>query len=296
MKSKLLTLLRRRGISLPVVPNYLSSVDTGSANAAYMLKYSPDYAGASMRIRRASDSAETNIGFKTYTALDGSAFEYVSDAEIEAFCTGTTCACTEVYDTTGNLNHVFQATAANQPPVYQSGAVVKIGGFPALFGDGVSTRLQHDSTETAKTDEATIVAVSQHNVGTESRLVGYSGYYEGFPGKNTFAQDADSNLRFDGAFAAGSYGSLENLLHIRFSFKSLTHAKDWINNTSNIDTAITLPGTTLNYCLLQVQDNPDSLINFGSGVQGAAVFYNSDRQTERVAIQDYLNNIYGGLY
>ncbi|MGH2412114.1 MAG: arabinofuranosidase catalytic domain-containing protein [Microcystaceae cyanobacterium] len=68
----------------------------------------------SMRIRRTSDNAETDIGFTGDFDLDTSA--------IATHCSGTTCTVTTLYDQSGNSRNITNTTSADQPTIYQSGA------------------------------------------------------------------------------------------------------------------------------------------------------------------------------
>jgi len=87
-------------------------LDTNSASAAYSVrKLSNAYAGSSIRIRRASDNAETDIGFSG---------NYIDEAAIVTHCSGTNCFVTTWYDQSGNTRNATQSTAADQPKIYDS--------------------------------------------------------------------------------------------------------------------------------------------------------------------------------
>jgi len=63
--------------------------------------------GAAVRLRRASDNAESDIGFSGNGDFD--------TASATAFCNATSCFVKTWYDQSGNARHATQATAANQP-------------------------------------------------------------------------------------------------------------------------------------------------------------------------------------
>lgn len=77
------------------------------------------YTGALIRVRRASDNAEQDIGFDASGELDTSA--------LATFCAGTDGYVVRWYDQSGNGNDAVQATTSAQPQIVASGAVVVDG-------------------------------------------------------------------------------------------------------------------------------------------------------------------------
>jgi hypothetical protein len=84
------------------------------ARAAYSLRLVglPSYTGSAIRVRRASNNAEQDIGFDANGELDTTA--------LTNFCTGTNCFIRTWYDQSGNGADILQATAAAQPKIYDS--------------------------------------------------------------------------------------------------------------------------------------------------------------------------------
>lgn len=115
-------------------PGYAGPGDIVSgATAWYGLRcYSAAQASLvkAITIRRASDNATQDIGLTSNCDLD--------TATATTFCTATTCFATEVYDQTGNGNHVLQATAANQPQLLLTGC--SSGSLPCLSFVGVNSQ------------------------------------------------------------------------------------------------------------------------------------------------------------
>ena len=92
------------------------------------------YGGQCLRIRRSSDQAEQDIGFSGQ-ALDTSALLSFTGAAHGFVAT--------LYDQTGNGRSLSQSTAANQPQLVASGAVItSIGGQPSLDFNGSSHYLE----------------------------------------------------------------------------------------------------------------------------------------------------------
>jgi hypothetical protein len=100
-------------------------LDTYSgATAAYSLRLlDKDYAGSAIRVRRASDNTEQDIGFTLAGGLDTSA--------LTTFCTGTDGFIRTWYNQAGATNLV-QTTSANQFKIYDSstGVLVDSNGKP----------------------------------------------------------------------------------------------------------------------------------------------------------------------
>ena len=99
-------------------------LDTYTGAVGFSLrKIRTAYIGDCIRVRRASDDAEQDIGFSG-NDLD--------TAAIETFCSGTTGHVTTWYDQVGS-NDAVQATTTRQPIIYESGAVVvNEHGLPAI--------------------------------------------------------------------------------------------------------------------------------------------------------------------
>ena len=82
------------------------------AAAAYSLRQlSSTYEGSAIRVRRASDNTETNIGF-----VDGQ----LDTTTLDTFCSGTNGFVTTWYDQSGNGRNVINSTASTQPKIYDS--------------------------------------------------------------------------------------------------------------------------------------------------------------------------------
>ena len=79
-----------------------------SISAAYgMRRLLSSYTGALVRLRRASDNAESDFGYTSTGDLD--------TAAIATWLTATTGYRVTWYDQSGNSKNVTQSTAANQP-------------------------------------------------------------------------------------------------------------------------------------------------------------------------------------
>ena len=109
---------------------FLLDTYTG-AEAGYSLRKISSTATNSLRVRRSSDNAETDIGF----AADGN----LDNAALLAFVgTGGTDNgyVTTWYDQSGNANNATQATATNQPQIVSAGNIINSNGYQVIKYDG----------------------------------------------------------------------------------------------------------------------------------------------------------------
>jgi hypothetical protein len=98
--------------------------DYSGAAAAYSLRLLRSaYTGNAIRVRRASDNTEQNIGFVN-NELD--------TASLTSFCSGTNGFVTTWYDQSGNGRDATQSTGANQPQIVNSGSVILENGKPSV--------------------------------------------------------------------------------------------------------------------------------------------------------------------
>jgi len=104
--------------------------DYSGAAAAYSLRQLRSaYTGSAIRVRRASDNTEQDIGF-----VDNE----LDTTSLASFCSGTNGFVTTWYDQSGNGNDAEQSTAASQPQIVSSGSVVLENGIPAIYFNGTT--------------------------------------------------------------------------------------------------------------------------------------------------------------
>lgn len=123
-------ILSTHGIVGSQITQFVGLLDTYSgAAAAYSLRrLSGAYSGSAIRVRKANDNTEENIGFDSNGNLD--------TAALTSFCSGTNGFVKTWYDQSGNGNNATQTTAANQPQIVSSGSVITENGKPSIQFDG----------------------------------------------------------------------------------------------------------------------------------------------------------------
>lgn len=97
---------------------------TGAAAAYSLRRLSIAYTGSAIRVRRADNNAEQDIGF-IGEDLDTSA--------LTSFCSGTNGFVKTWYDQSGNGRDATQTTVANQPQIVNSGSVILENGKPSVY-------------------------------------------------------------------------------------------------------------------------------------------------------------------
>jgi hypothetical protein len=113
-------------------------IDYPGSAAAYSLRLlRTNYTGSAIRVRRASDNTEQNIGFVN-NELDTSS--------LTTFCSGTNGFVTTWYDQSGNGRNATQTTAVDQPQIVSSGAIILENAKPCLKFDGINDTLRMTGT------------------------------------------------------------------------------------------------------------------------------------------------------
>jgi hypothetical protein len=125
-------ILSTHGLIASQITQFVGLLDLyPSAAAAYSLrKLRSGYTGDAIKVRRASDNTEQDIGFVN-NELDTSA--------LTTFCSGTNGFVTTWYDQSGNARNATQKTAARQPQIVTSGSVITLNSKPSILwvtGDG----------------------------------------------------------------------------------------------------------------------------------------------------------------
>lgn len=132
---------------------------TTPAGAYSFRKLRSAYAGNAVRIRRASDNLEADIGFLGFVPGLGSP---VDVAAANAHCAATTCFGAKWYDQSGNGRDLLQATAANQPQLIFNCQ----SGLPCFETTASAQNLIMAGTVTPATGVVSMNAVARRTSGT----------------------------------------------------------------------------------------------------------------------------------
>lgn len=119
-------------LSTPILDTY-----SGPGVAYSLRKLKTSYTGPAIRVRRASDNQETNIGFNSSGNLD-TTFLLIFATDMVAT---DSLFVTTWYDQSGNGKNAVQTTASSQPNIVTNGTLRTQGSRPAFYFDGVDDYL-----------------------------------------------------------------------------------------------------------------------------------------------------------
>lgn len=252
------------------------------ASAAYSLRLlTSNYTGSAIRVRRANDNTEQNIGFDSNGNLD--------TAALVSFCSFTNGFIKTWYDQSGNGRDATQTTAANQPQIVSSGSVILENTKPSVsFLSGLSGLDFSNFSATSVTMFMIVKAKNDPPTDVNSGFVK-------FGGDNTFANNhypySDSNI-YDDSFTSirkniGNPTTPLNQLNIynvlsKSGEYTVTLNATQIYTTSNNNVAINASPK------IGSKSSTFGMNNFISEL----IIYPSDQSSNRTGIESNINTFY----
>lgn len=244
-----------------------------SAAAAYSLrKLRTAYTGSAIRVRRASDNTEQDIGFVN-NVLDTSS--------LTTFCSGTNGFVKTWYDQSGNGYDATQTTDAYQPQIVSSGSVITLNSKPSLQS---STSLKRLFVSNISYNECYISVVFNRTgrAGAADSLYAFS--------------DAPYNQLFSTTsnWIYYSNGSYNTTIPLSTSQKLITQ----VDNGTN---TLFYDNNTLDSTFVISQNVSNGTLNLFSYVTTYGTFgnmqefilYSSDQTSNRTGINTNINSYYG---
>jgi hypothetical protein len=244
--------------------------DYPGASAAYSLRLlDSTYTGSAIRVRRASDNAEQDIGFDN-NELDTSA--------LATFCSGTNGFVKTWYDQAGS-NDATQTTTGSQPKIYDSSTgVVTENGKAALDFDGGNDYMQSSLFTAISQPDTTFVVLKLDAIepvfitdgGTQSQTLN--------TGSNQWTTEAGANLRNT---------SIDTDQHLIMSLYNGSSSEQWVDGTNTISgNAGTdgINGVTLGASYA-------ALLPMNGKIQ-EYLLYPSNQSTNRTGIETNINDFY----
>jgi hypothetical protein len=290
-------ILSTHGVIASQIQSFVGLLDLyPSAAAAYSVrKLRAAYTGSAIRVRRSSDNTETDIGFSGAN---------LDTAALTSFCGSGNGFVTTWYDQSGNSRNATQTTAANQPQIVSSGAVILEGGKPTANFDGSNDLLTLLNVPIfSDVSSATLIAVNKSNstavLGISSLSVNFTGAF-------------NTNLWIaQGRTVAKRYETGGRRLQ-GDSFQAITSNTDSngqaliINNTNFVNTTIHLyqnASLVANSTTFQTSGNTAVInqdIQIGStgtsrywnGNIQEIIIYPSDQSSNRTGIETNINTYY----
>ena len=138
--------------------------------AVSVRKLDKDYTGSCMKVRRASDNTEQDIGFDNNGDLD--------TAAIATFCGSSNGFVSVWYDQAnigGTAKNLVQSTTSKQPKIYNGTSVLTEGGKPCVDFDGTDDGLNCATNLRTSAGASTVVTVSK--VPAQSTLMQTFAFY-----------------------------------------------------------------------------------------------------------------------
>jgi len=240
----------------------------GAAAAYSVRKLDKDYTGYCMKVRRASDDAEADIGFDSNGDLDTSA--------IATHCGASAGYCSVWYDMSGNGNNATQSTASAQPQIYNGTAVITENGKPTL-----TFSVHSFSTSVSLTQPYYGVSVA----GIGSNISRFDAIYGSSvargPHIRTFTSPWIYGL-YSGTVITGTNGaSSQDLLSVLYnSTTSSMHLNGALEASGNIGTN--------NPSNLEIGDANQ---NWDGQIQ-EVIFWDSDNSSNRTGIETDINDYF----
>ena len=271
--------------------------DYSGAAAAYSLRLLRSaYTGSAIRVRRASDNTEQDIGFIS-NELDTSA--------LTTFCSGTNGFVKTWYDQSGNGYDATQSTAASQPQIVSSGSVITQGGKASVYTPGscnlntglltlpVSGDIDLDffavmNQQSSGAAHLLFGLTDDTVTGDRRRILCYGNDYSTeisvrlTGGFTVYSNTTTGQLLFNTNYQGGG-GALNSRINgTSLSVFSFNNAGLNVQSSSGF---LLMSGNTTSSAITYA--NPDSI-----GYMQECIFYLSDESTNRTGIETNINDFY----
>jgi hypothetical protein len=263
-------------ISWEDIPAFTGLLDTYSgAAAAYSVRLlDSTYTGDAIRVRRASDNTEQDIGFDVNGDLDTSA--------LTTFCTGTDGFLRTWYDQSGNATNLVQTTAAKQPKIYDSSTgTITVNSFAGAKFDNSDDAMTVSFTSTS--NYSIYHVIKQDVIISTSNLFslidyGTSGSKSGLQVRNSQYYVRNDNTDF------GTQDLNQNLIEITHNAGSFVFYKNGSSVRSSSATLTTADGFTINQLIGSVR--------YVGATWQELIIWPSDQSANRAGIESALNDYY----
>jgi hypothetical protein len=281
---------------VPAVTGILDgyTADLGVAYSPALLDI--NYAGSAIRVRRASDNTEQDIGF------DGTDLD---TAALTTFCTGTDCFIRTWYDQSGNTRNLTQTTTANQPKIYDSSTGVNLtNALASLRFDGSNDVLKNINNGLLNNVAgATIFAVVDSDQTTQADKTALQIAFTGGFSRVILRHSTTTAQRFD---IGGRRVSADSLQFITSNTSTTAQViMTGVVNYTDTDLTLYQNGTQVAQSLsFQTSSNSaatNSDIGVGAtvtdgspfiGTIQAIIVYSADKSADRAAIETALNDYF----
>lgn len=242
------------------------------------------YAGQDVRIRRASDNTESDVGF-----VSG----FVDTAFIKTFIGSSNAYVTKWYDQSGNFSDMAQSVTTQQPQIATTGALIYANGKLSIFFDGVNDMLNCKDT-TTKDNASSFFLVSKRD-GAANTLFGASNpvgisYFGILEFQPTYKVRVDNNKTEAPVYL--TYGTTTTLLNLvaGIFYNGGQLASD--GNTYTTATNTYTGGAETILCVSGLLRSTGNVV-YSHGYYSEAVLYNSDQRANLATINSNIKTYYG---
>jgi len=260
---------------------------TGAAAAYSLRKLRSAYSGSAIRVRRASDNAEQDIGFNVFGELD--------TVSLASFCSGTDGFVKTWYSQVGTGVDATQTATGSQPKIYDSATgVVTENGKPAVEFDGSNDYLESANVISGTTARS-ILSVNNDTGGSDSSIYTATKTNTGLGTRYLFGTNNNgTNIQVvvRGGSAGGSYtGNTQHVVsHFLAASSDINTLSMFVDNSALTLTTSSEPVNTHNdNAWIGAFEGPSQ---YWTGTQQELIIYTSDQSANRTNIEDNINTFY----
>jgi len=271
------------------LPAFLDSIPSAWRAYSVARKLSNTYSGSAIRVRRSSDSTETDIGFVS-GALD--------TASLLTFAGSGDAFVVTMYDQSGNARHMT-AAAASQPKIVTAGVLEAINSKPAMKFDGSNDVFTDTTIGLHAAGASTITSVikmpsmSAANLVSEHAATGGM-VYKPIGTSATQIHMQVTNDALSSSIATGGASVFNDAAHVLSTVDTGTALKAWSDAASLVNTAYTRSGTLTLTRFSIGAAGQDTISRPVTGLMSEMVVWSSAlSDANRVTAQSNEKNYYG---
>jgi hypothetical protein len=253
-----------------------------NATVAYSLrKLINRYDGFAIRVRRASDNAEINIGF-----LD----KDLDITTLETFCSGTDGFVTTWYDQSGNENDAIQTTAINQPKIVSVGNLILENGVASIDFDGSNDALFNASFK-LNPAPFTLFFVNKFKniIGIQSIIDQSQGTTAGFLYRINASQN---NYYYYPQIVNINTSSANANQNLTTFFVSNGNQNEFVNGNSSFNDTKSITSNPIPTNNFFIGNDPDVSPRAASILLQEMIIFKSNELGNRLEIENNINNYY----
>jgi hypothetical protein len=259
---------------LALLDSYTADIASGYGLALLFSSHT----GSAIRVRRASDNTEQDIGFN---GVD------LDTAALTTFCTGTDGFVRTWYDQSASAANLTQTVSADQFKIYDSSTGVLLENLLPSFHRNASSSgfLNSSQTFSPAVAQRTIFAVTKHDTTRAEIVTGSSQWLMNINGPDG-AGTVNATSVFNGSAYVNSSGVTGQTIRTAF-FDSAGDEKVWANG-GNLATGA---GGTNTMSTVGRVGGQSSAFRCIQRMQ-CVVIYKTDKQSDRAAIESALNDYF----